>query len=181
MSTLLVRLAGIAGVAAVSALSFGTDADGVAALGFAAVAALCYAPWVMYAARQSPQRRGACRYMADRWRTRYRDLLLMRYGGEAHAGVRHLGRTARRESAGTFSTSPVATSGRLFCRPSIAVPSESGQEVFGLSGETGIRASSMGGVTATVSVSLAISAVAVDWLLRGGAPAVHRRGNHRRR
>jgi hypothetical protein len=35
---------------------------------------------------------------------------------------------------------------------------ESGQEVFGMSGEPGIRASSMGGATATVWVSLVISA-----------------------
>ena len=156
--TLLVRLAGIAGVVA-SALYLWHRRGWRVALVFTAVTAMCYAPWAMYAAanRHSDEEHvrhgGSVAYS-------YRDLLLMRYGGEAHAGLV------------TWAELPFRISGNLlnvagrdigaFVLPAVyRGSSESGQEVFGMSGETGIRASSMGGVTATVSVSLAISAVAL--------------------
>ncbi len=154
--TLLVRLAGIAGVVA-SALFLWHRRGWRLALGFAAVAAMCYAPWAMYAAanRHSDEEHvrhgGSVAYS-------YRDLLLMRYGGEAHAGV-----VTWAELPGRISGNLLNVAGRdigAFILPAVyRGASESGQEVFGMSGETGIRASSMGGVTATVSVSLAISAV----------------------
>jgi hypothetical protein len=155
--TLLVRLAGIAGVVA-SALYLWQRRGWRAGLVFAAVAAMCYVPWAAYAAanRHSDEEHvrhgGSVAYS-------YRDLLLMRYGGEAHAGL-----VTWAELPGRISANLLNVAGRdigAFILPAAyRGSSESGQEVFGMSGETGIRASSMGGVTATVAVSLAVSAVA---------------------
>jgi len=156
--TLLIRLAGIAGVVA-SALYLWHRRGWRVALVFTAVAAMCYAPWAIYAAAKRDSQEEHVRHGGSVAYS-YRDLLLMRYGGEAHTGLV------------TWADLPNRISGNLlnvagrdigaFILPAVYRGwSESGQEVFGMSGEAGIRASSMGRVGATVSVSLAISLVAV--------------------
>jgi hypothetical protein len=155
--TLLVRLAGIAGVVA-SALYLWHRRGWRVALVFAAVTAMCYAPWAMYAAANRDSQEEHVRHGGS-VAYGYRDLLLMRYGGEAHAG-----RVTWAELPGRISGNLLNVAGRdigAFILPAVYRGwSESGQEVFGMSGEAGIRASHMGRVWPTVSVSLAISLVA---------------------
>jgi hypothetical protein len=89
----------------------------------------------------------------------YRDLLLMRYGGEAEAG-----RVTWAELPGRIGGNLLNVAGRdigALILPAVYRDwSESGQEVFGMSAEPG-RISHMGRVGPVVSVSLAISVVAL--------------------
>lgn len=156
--TLLVRLAGVAGVVA-SALYLWHRRGWRVAMVFVAVTGMCYAPWAAYAAAKRDGQDELVRHGGS-VAYRYRDLLLMRYGGEAHGG-----RVTWAEMPGRIGANLLNVAGRdigAFILPAVyRGSSESGQEVFGMSGETGIRASSMGGVTATVMVSLAVSTVAL--------------------
>jgi hypothetical protein len=153
-ATLLVRAGGVAPVAA-AALYLWRRRGRHAALTFVIVTASCYAPWVWYAiANSTPdverlRHGGSVAYG-------YSQLLQMQRGGyEAE------GRVSWRGLAGRIASNALDIAGRdvgAFLVPAVyRAPSESGQEVFGMSGETGIRASSMGGAWATVWVSLAVS------------------------
>ena len=157
-ATLLVRLAGVAGMAA-SALYLWHKRGWRVAMVFAAVTAACYAPWAVYASANRDSQDEHARHGGSVAYS-YRDLLLMRYGGEAHSG-----RVTWSAMPGRIGANLLNLAGRdigAFILPAVyRGPEESGQEVFGMSGETGIRASSMGGVTATVMVSLTISLVAL--------------------
>jgi hypothetical protein len=167
-ATLLVRLAGVAAI--VAGMLYLLRVRGWrTAVVFAAVAAACYAPWAIYAAMNRaplPQRvehGGSIAYGYD-------ELLLMRQGGEPGGGQVTLaelpGRVAFNianifgRDAGAF-VFPAAYRGF----------EESGLEAFQLSGETGFRATGMGGGTAVLWVSWPISTV----MLIGFAAVARRR------
>ena len=157
-ATLLVRLAGIAGIAA-GALYLWHRRRARSAIVFATVTAVCYLPWAIYSVAQRDAQQehrvhgGSVSYGYD-------ELLLMRYGGEARSG-----RVNLTDLLDRIATNLVNIAGRdvgAFILPSAyRGAAESGQEVFGMSGDTGIRASSMGGSIGILSISLAISATAV--------------------
>lgn len=157
-ATLLVRLAGIAGIAASMAYIWKRRGRR-AALVFAAVAAVCYAPWLIYsmANRDAVQERlthgGSIAYG-------YSELLLMRHGGEPGSG-----RITWSEIPGRIGFNLANVFGRdvgaqLF-PAAYRGAAESGQEVFVLSGERELRATSMGSSTAIVWVSSLLSLVAL--------------------
>ena len=155
-ATLLVRAAGAAPVAA-AAMYLWRRRGRHAALTFVIVAASCYAPWVWYslANRDTDVERvrhgGSVAYG-------YSQLLQMQHGGYAAEG-----QVSLRGFAARIAGNALNIAGRdvgAFLLPAVyRAPSESGMEVFGMSGETGVRASSMGGAWATVWVSLIVSGV----------------------
>ena len=156
--TLLIRLAGIASIAA-GALYLARTRGWRAAVVFAAVAAACYAPWAAYsAANRAPlvqrvEHGGSIAYGYD-------ELLMMRHGGEPGGG-----QVTLRELPDRILFNVVNIFGRdagAFVFPAgYRDVSESGQEVFLLSGETGFRATGIGGGTEVLWVSLPVSAIAI--------------------
>lgn len=167
-ATLLLRAAGVAPVAA-AAVYLWRRRGRHAAVTFGIVAASCYTPWVWYAIANSDtdvervRHGGSIAYG-------YSQLLQMQHGGYAAEGRVSLGGLA-----GRIAGNALDIAGRdvgAFLLPAVyRAPSESGQEVFGMSGETGIRASSMGGAWPTVWVSLTLSGVVL-----AGYVAAARRG-----
>jgi hypothetical protein len=155
-ATLLIRLAGVAAVVA-GVLYLARVRGWRTAAVLAGVAAACYAPWAIYAAVNRaplPQRvehGGSIAYGYD-------ELLLMRQGGEPGGGQVTLA-----ELPGRVAFNIVNVFGRdagaLFFPAAYRGFDESGLEAFQLSGETGFRATGMGGGTAVLFVSLPISAV----------------------
>jgi hypothetical protein len=155
-ATLLVRLAGLAGVAA-GALYLWRRRGWRAALLFASVTAICYLPWAAYATanRATPAERaahgGSIAYGYD-------ELLLMRRGGEVSSGRITLEEWPGRVWANVVNVFGRDLGAQVF--PSAyRGPAESGQEVFMLTGDSGLRAGSMGSSPAVVWVSSAISLV----------------------
>lgn len=156
--TLLVRLAGIATIAA-GVLYLARRRGWRTAAVCAAVAAACYAPWAAYAAaNRAPleQRAGHGGSIAYG----YAELVLMRHGGEPGSG-----RVTPREIPSRVLFNVINIFGRdagAFVFPAAyRGPDESGQEVFVLSGETGLRATGMGTGSLVVTISVAVSAVAL--------------------
>lgn len=154
--TLLIRLAGIASIAA-GAVYLARRRGWRFALVFAAVAAACYAPWALYsAANRAPlgervQHGGSIAYGYD-------ELLLMRWGGEPGGG-----RVTLPELPGRIAFNTVNIFGRdvgaLVLPAAYRDVIESGQEAFLLSGETGFRATGIGGGSPPLWVSLPVSIV----------------------
>lgn len=152
---LLVRLAGIAAVAAAVLFLAGTRARRTLPA-FAIVLAVCYAPWALYSwsnRQPLPERLehgGSIAFSYD-------ELLLMRYGGEPGGG-----RITLPELPGRVAFNVVNIFGRdagAFVLPAAYRDViESGLEVFLLSGETGFRATGIGG-SAVMWVSLPVSAL----------------------
>lgn len=166
--TLLIRLAGIASIAA-GVWYLGRKRGWRTAVIVAAVAAASYAPWAAYsAAHHAPreervQHGGSIAYG-------YGELLSMRYGGEPSSG-----QVTLRELPGRIVFNAINIFGRdagAFVLPmAYREAIESGMEVFQLSGETGFRATGMGGGSAVLWVSFPVSAV----VLIGFAAVVRRR------
>lgn len=167
-ATLLVRLAGIAAIVA-AVLYLARRRGWRTALVCGAVAAACYAPWAIYSAvNREPlvervEHGGSIAYG-------YSELLLMRYGGEPSSGQITL-----REIPGRIAFNAINIFGRdagAFVLPmAYREAGESGLEVFQLSGETGFRATGMGGGSAVLWVSFPVSAI----VLIGFAGVVRRR------
>jgi hypothetical protein len=154
--TLLIRLAGIATIAA-GVLFLARRRGWRTAAVCAAIAAACYAPWAAYAAaNRAPlaERAGHGGSIAYG----YAELVLMRHGGEPGSG-----RVTPREVPGRVLFNVINILGRdagAFVFPAAyRGADESGQEVFVLSGETGLRATGMGTGSLVVAISLAVSAV----------------------
>lgn len=156
--TLLIRAAGVAPLAAAGLYLLAKRGWRTAA-GFALVAAICYSPWLLYASAHRPTdaertaHGGAVAYA-------YSELLAMEKGGVAEG--------SRVDAAGLASRvrgNLVNVFGRdlgaLIFPAAYRGPGESGLEVFTLSGETGLRAGSMGGGPAVLWVSSGLSAIAV--------------------
>ena len=155
-ATLLVRAAGVAPVAA-GAIYLWRRRGRHAALTFVIVAASCYAPWVWYAMANADPNGERVRHGGS-VAYGYSELLQMQRGGYPVEGRVSLGGLAGRTAANALNIAGRDV-GALLLPGVYRAASESGQEVFGMSGETGTRASSMGGAWATVWVSLAVSAV----------------------
>jgi hypothetical protein len=157
-ATLLIRLAGIAAVVA-GVLYLARWRGWRAAAVCAAVAAACYAPWAIYsAANRAPlpervEHGGSIAYGYD-------ELLLMRHGGEPGSG-----RVTLRDVPARVAFNAVNVFGRdagAFVFPgAYRGAHESGLEVFMLSGETGFRATGMGGGAEVLLVSLPVSVIAL--------------------
>lgn len=157
-ATMLIRAAGVAAVAACGLYLLKTRGPR-RAVAFAAVTAICYAPWTWYvsADRSTPEQRAA---HGGSIAFRYDELMRMRSGeepgGESLTVADYRDRIAfnlvnvfgRDVGALVF---PGAYRGAL----------ESGQEAFALSGLTGFRASGMGAGGAIIWVSSLISAIVI--------------------
>lgn len=161
-ATLLIRAAGIAPLAA-AGIYLLVKRGWRSAVGFATVAALCYSPWLLYAAAHRPTAEeraahgGAVAYG-------YSELLAMEKGGVSEGG-----RVGPVELASRVATNIVNVFGRdfgaLVLPATYRGPSESGLEVFTLSGESGLRAGSMGGGPAVLGLSLLLSAITIAGFL----------------
>jgi hypothetical protein len=157
-ATLLIRLAGVASIAAGAACLLRTRGWRTAAV-FAAVAAAVYAPWAIYSAVnraplvQRVEHGGSIAYGYD-------ELLLMRQGGEPGGGQVTLGELPGRVAFNTINIFG-RDAGALVFPAAYRGVSESGQEAFQLSGETGFRATGMGGGNAVLFVALPVSAIAL--------------------
>ena len=154
--TLLIRLAGIATIAA-GVLYLARRRGWRTAAVCAAIAAACYAPWALYAAaNRAPleERAGHGGSIAYG----YAELVLMRHGGEPGSG-----RVTPREIPSRILFNVMNIFGRdagAFVFPAAyRGADESGQEVFLLSGETGLRATGMGSGSLVTTISLAVSGV----------------------
>jgi hypothetical protein len=157
-ATLLIRLAGVASIAA-GAVYLARTRGWRTAMVFSAVAAACYAPWAVYSAvNRAPlpervEHGGSIAYGYD-------ELLLMRQGGEPGGGQVTLA-----ELPGRVAFNVVNIFGRdagaLVFPSAYRGADESGLEVFLLSGETGFRATGMGGGRAVFAVALPVSALVV--------------------
>ena len=155
-ATLLIRLAGIASVVA-GALYLWKARGWRSAAVCTAVAAVCYSPWAIYsAANRAPlvqrvEHGGSIAYGYD-------ELLLMRQGGEPGGG-----QVTLQELPGRIAFNVVNIFGRdagAFVFPAgYRDVIESGVEVFLLSGETGFRATGIGGGNAVLWISLPVSAL----------------------
>lgn len=167
-AALLIRLAGVAGIVA-AALYLGWRRGFRSALGFIAVVGVCYSPWAVYsmANASTPAERAA---HGGSIAYGYEELLLMRRGGEPSSGRMTLGELPRRIAANIVNVFG-RDAGALVFPAAYRGPSESGQEVFMLTGETGFRASGMGGGVAIVWVSSAVSVV----MLAGFVASLRRR------
>jgi len=154
--TLLIRLAGIAAIVA-AVLYLARRRGWRTALVCGAVAAACYAPWAIYSAvNRAPlvervEHGGSIAYGYD-------ELLLMRRGGEPGGG-----QVTLRELPGRIVFNLINIFGRdagAFVLPmAYRDVIESGLEAFLLSGETGFRATGIGGGNAVLWVSLPVSAI----------------------
>jgi hypothetical protein len=168
-ATLLVRAAGVAPVAA-AAMYLWRRRGRRAAVTFVLVAASCYAPWVWYALANADSDAERVRHGGS-VAYGYSQLLQMQRGGYAAEG-----RVSFRGLAGRIAANALDIAGRdvgAFLVPAVyRAPAESGQEVFGMSGETGIRASSMGGAWPTVWVSLTVSGVVLVGYVAAARQAV---------
>ncbi len=157
VATFLIRSAGIASLIA-GALYLATKRGWRSAAGFALVAALRYLPWAIYAEAHRPTavarlaHGGSIAYA-------YADLLAMKHGGDAASGRIGVGDLPARVSANLVNVFGREIGAPIF-PAAYRGPGESGQEACALSGETGLRAGSMGGGEITVVVSLALSAIA---------------------
>lgn len=157
-ATLLIRLAGVAAIAA-AVWYLATRRGWRTAVVVAAVTAAGYAPWAAYsAAHRAPlpervEHGGSIAYGYD-------ELLVMRHGGEPGSG-----RVTLMEIPSRILFNVVNIFGRD--AGALVFPSayreviESGQEVFLLSGETGVRATGIGGGSEVLWVSVPVSIVMI--------------------
>lgn len=151
---LLIRVAGVAAI--VAAVGYLAWRKGLrVSIIFAVVVLAGYAPWMIYSRVNAPtiaERDAHGGSMAYR----YSELLMMRYGGEPSSG-----RVTLAELPARIGKNVVNILGRdagAFVFPAAYRDAgESGQEAFVLSGETGLRATSMGTATAILWLSSLIS------------------------
>jgi hypothetical protein len=154
--TMLVRVAGVATAAA--AIVYLIYRRGWRpALLFAAFAGACYMPWVIYAAANRGNPEDQIRHGGTIAHS-YGALLQLRHGGEPGTGAVGLGDLPRRVFDNVVNVAG-RDIGAMILPAVYRGPSESGQEVFGMTGDTGFRASSMGGSSGTVAVSAAVALV----------------------
>jgi hypothetical protein len=154
VALLLIRAAGVAAVAA-SMLYLAWRRGSRSAAAFAVIVVVGYSPWIAYARANAPTdaereaHGGSVAY-------RYSDLLMMRHGGEPSSGRVTIGELPAR-IAGNIVNVLGRDAGAFVFPGAYRGASESGQEALILSGETGLRATSMGGATAILWVSSLIS------------------------
>lgn len=161
-ATVLVRTAGLALVLA-GTLYLLQQRRWRAAVAFTATVAVCLLPWLLYVSEhrptpaQSAAHGGSVAYG-------YGQLLAMRYGGDAGAGrigVADLPRRVQGNLVNVFGRDI----GAIIFPAAFRGPAESGEEVVSIGGGSGNRGGSMGGATATVILSAALSAIALAGFL----------------
>ena len=161
--SVLVRTAGVA-CAAAGVCYFASRRQWRSATIFAAMVVLSYLPWAAYAVANRSSNTARLEHGGS-IAFPYAELIQMRHGGEPASGWATIPEWPRR-----FVTNLENVLGRDV--GAIVLPAmfrsahESGQEVFGMSGETGFRATSMGGAPQTFWVSMAISAIGMIGLVR---------------
>lgn len=152
---LLLRSAGVAAVAAALWCLWWRQRRAAIVLGV--VAAVCYLPWMAYsAAHQSTKEErlahgGSIAY-------RYEELLTLRVGNEPGSGSMSFSDLPPRIVVNVVNIFGRDIGGQLL-PAAYRDASESGQEVFLVSGETGMRATGMGTGTGLVTVSSLVSLV----------------------
>ncbi|MDO8680603.1 MAG: hypothetical protein Q7R30_18965 [Acidobacteriota bacterium] len=127
------------------------------AMVFGAVVAACLTPWAVYANVHAPTRAERVAHGGSIAYT-YDDLLTMRKGGYPTSGRASLDDLPARVGVNLVNVFGRSV-GAIIFPAAFRGSGESGQEVVALGGETGLQAASMGGATATVIVSLVISAI----------------------
>lgn len=153
--TLLLRSAGVAAVAAVAWCLWRRQRR--AALVFAAVTAACYLPWIAYSATHQSTREerlahgGGIAY-------RYEELLTFRVGNEPGSGSMSLLDLPPRIAFNVVNIFGRDVGAQLL-PAAYRDASESGQEVFLVSGEGGMRATGMGTGAGLVTLSSLLSVV----------------------
>ena len=157
-ATLLIRLAGVAAVLAATCY-LAKKRGARPAIIFLGLATACYLPWGAYSylhrapAIERAAHGGSVSYA-------YGELLMMRHGGEAASGSLTAAELPNRVGSNLLNIFGRDVGAMLI--PAVYRPAgESGYEVFGMTGETGIRASSMGGAAGTMILSLSISVIAL--------------------
>ena len=133
-----------------------------AAAAFVGVCAVCYGPWMLYARAHepTPEERiahgGAIVYS-------YGSLLSMRYGGDAISGSVGVSGVIARVAKNVFNVFG-RDMGAVLLPAAYRGASESGQEVFQLSGESGLMSGSMGlGTPIVVTSTLLSLIVLIGW------------------
>jgi len=124
---------------------------------FGAMVAVCLTPWAVYANAHTPTRAERAAHGGSVAYT-YDDLLTMRRGGHPSSGRAGLDDLPARVGVNLVNVLGRSV-GAIIFPAAFRGSGESGQEVVALGGETGLQAASMGGATATVIVSLVISAI----------------------
>jgi hypothetical protein len=151
---LLVRVAGVAAIAG-SLLYLAWRRGARSAIMFGILVFIGYAPWLIYSRANTPTiaerdaHGGSVAY-------RYSELLMMRYGGEPSSGRASIGELPARIGKNIINVLG-RDAGALVFPGGYRGASESGQEAFVLSGETGLRATSMGSANAILWLSSLIS------------------------
>jgi hypothetical protein len=158
----LVRSAGIAAVIA-GVVMLLWRRGWRASAGFLAICLVCYAPWYAYSLAHQPTAAERAAHGGSIVYG-YRELLSMRVGGDAAsgaAGVAELARRVGKNIANVFGRDI----GAVIFPAAYRGPDESGQEVFQLSGESGLLSGSMGLGAPVVITSSALSLFVVfGWI-----------------
>jgi hypothetical protein len=158
VATLLIRAAGVAAICAGAVYIASRRGLRLATL-FAVLAGAGYAPWLIYSATHMPSAEERVHHGGS-WVSRYRELLLMRYGGEPSLGSVTAAELPERVGfnlANIFSLDL----GAILLPAAYRGAGESGLEAFALTGEKGFRAGSMGGGPEIRWLGAALAAVAV--------------------
>lgn len=159
----LIRSAGVAPVLA-GAAYLAWRRGWRAGAGFLAICMICYTPWLVYARAHQPSEDQRAAHGGSIVYS-YGALLSMQSGGDATSGTAGAGELFRRVSknlANVFGRDM----GAVIFPAAYRGAGESGQEVFQLSGESGLLAGSMGRGTATVVTSSVLSVfVLIGWLV----------------
>ena len=124
---------------------------------FGAIAAVCVLPWMLYARAYAPTgaeqalHGGSIVYS-------YGEQIWMRWAGDPASGTATLADFPARVGVNTVDVFGRGMGG-LFVPALFRGPSESGEEMVALGGAAGLSRGSMGGVSATMTVSLVLSAI----------------------
>ena len=159
--SLLIRSAGIASVFAGALLLTQRHGWRVAAK-FLGIWLLCCAPWVTYAWTHQPTPEQRTAHGGSIVYT-YRELLLMRHGGDPTSGIINAADLVTRVAKNVVNVFGRDV-GAVILPAAYRGPSESGQEAFQLSGESGMLSGSMGLGTPALVMSCSFSVfVLIGW------------------
>jgi len=161
-ASMLIRSAGAA-LIVTGAIAVARTRGRKAAAMFIGTWLVCAAPWVWYAQVHAPTQAERDAHGGSIVYT-YRELLSMRNGGDATSGSADVGDLLRRVSRNIFNVFG-RDMGAVLLPAAYRGPSESGQEVFQLSGESGLLSGSMGLGTPVVVLSFLLSLVVLIGML----------------
>jgi hypothetical protein len=124
---------------------------------FGAIAVVCVLPWMLYARAYAPTgaeqalHGGSIVYS-------YGEQIWMRWAGDPGSGTATLADLPKRVGVNTVDVFGRGMGG-LFVPALFRGPAESGEEMVALGGAAGLSRGSMGGVSATMAISLLLSAI----------------------